>query len=393
MNPSDLRSRLDAIKDRDSTPSVEVKGTGGDQALPLAEKGLTENGWNRIAGMVYEKTSYCDNPLHGIISDFLLPEEADASRFVFYDCETTGLSGGAGNMVFLIGFGIPEGNKLRTVQIMLTDFPGEPAFLEALDRYISPDKIYVSYNGRSFDTNILKSRHAMNGMRMEFGFQLDLLYPARRLWKNIIGSCSLGDIEKNILLKNRALDVPGFMVPDFYFEFIKSGIWSSIERVISHHLDDIQSLAQLLSVFEKIYENPLSFRKVDRAGLARLLMDRHPDDAVNVLCAGFDEGSLRSAVELGLHYKRRGSYSAACLVWRRMWEAGQNIFAGVELAKHYEHREKKIDKALFITRDVLSLERIRIRAILPELEKRRARLEGKLEKSFTSSDIKDQDLL
>ncbi len=389
MNPSDLRSRLDSIKNRERPVPAGGLDTHPLPQLPPQEMALLDNGWIMISGMVYEKVSLDDNPLDDKISDFLLAGGAESSRLVFYDCETTGLSGGAGNIVFLIGFGFTEGDKFKTVQIMLTDFPGEPAFLEAAGRYISPDKIYVSYNGKSFDANILKTRHAMNGIRAEFGFQLDLLYPARRLWKNVIGSCTLGDIEKNILGKARTLDVPGFMVPDLYFEFIKSGAYSSIEKVAAHHLEDIISLARLLSCFEKIYENPLRYKKIDRIGLAGLLLMRHPEAAVDVLCAGFDEGSLQAAKELGLYYKRCGSYSAACLVWSRMWEAGQNIFAGIELAKHYEHREKEPAKAFVITEEILSLERIRIRSYLPELETRRGRLEKKLEKRGCSPSGKD----
>lgn len=389
MNPADLRSRLDSIKNRERPAPSGGPGKSPLPMLPKAEKALLDNGWIRVSGMVYEKVTLDDNPLDDRISDFLLEGGTESSRLVFYDCETTGLSGGAGNIVFLIGFGFPEGDKFRTVQIMLTDFPGEPAFLDAAGRYISPDKIYVSYNGKSFDANILKTRHAMNGMKAEFGFQLDLLYPARRLWKNVIGSCSLGDIEKNILGKSRTLDVPGFMVPDLYFEFIKHGAYSSIDKVTAHHLEDIKSLAALLFYFEKIYRDPPGCKNVDRTGLAGLLMMRHPEAALDVLCAGFDEGSLQAAKELGFHYKRCGNYSAACLVWMRMWENGRNIFAGVELAKHYEHREKEPAKALTITEEILSLERIRIRPYLPVLEPRRARLVKKLKKYGFYSSGKD----
>jgi uncharacterized protein len=376
MNPSDLRSKLDAIKKKDKSSQVLHK----KETIPLSEKALLENGWKKLEDMVYEKISWSENPLSDSISDFLMAEGSETSKLVFYDTETTGLSSGAGNIVFLTGFGFVEGDRFKTVQIMLSDFPGEPAFLAAMDQYIRPDRIYVSYNGRSFDANILKSRHAMNGMRVDFGFQLDLLYPSRRLWKNVIGSCSLGDIEKNILMKRRGLDVPGAMVPDLYFEFIKSGNYSSIEAVVSHHLEDIKSLAQLLSIFEKISKDPVKLTKVDRVGLSRQLIERHPNSAVAVLMAGFDEGSYKAAKELGLYYKRNKDYKAAFEVWKRMYTNRQSIFAGIELAKHLEHREKEIKKALLITEEILSFERIRIKSIISELEKRRSRLKNKLKK-------------
>jgi len=373
MKPSDLRSRLDSIKKQDKKPASQPSGP---REVPQPEQALLANGWTHLADMVYEKVTISSNPLSSLISDFLIPESAETDNLLFYDTETTGL-GGAGNIVFLTGFGFIEGEKFKTVQLMLTDFPGEPAFLEAMRRYIRTDKIYVSYNGRSFDANILKSRYALNGIKIDFGYQLDLLYPSRRLWKNVIGSCSLGDIEEKILQKQRVLDVPGAMVPDLYFEFIRNGDYSAIEGVAAHHLEDIESLAELLSVFEKIYQNPVKLTKVDRVGLANQLTGRHPDTARAVLKAGFEAGSFRAAKEYGLQLKRNADYAAAFEVWTRLWESRRSIFAGIELAKHLEHREKNFKKAHSITCELLSFERIRIKSIIPELEKRRARLESK----------------
>ena len=422
MKVSDLRSRLDAIKKRDTqdipgnnrkpdekssgifnpadkkgTESSGLERVSGENtkdrdeafgnsdsctagsSLPASEKALLENGWKKLSDMVYEKITMCDNPLPENISDFLMIQPAESGRLVFYDTETTGLSGGAGNIVFLIGFGFPEGEKFKTVQLMLTDFPGEPVFLEELGKYLSPDKIYVSYNGKSFDSNLLKSRFAMNGMRLEFGYQLDLLYPARRLWKNIIGSCSLSDIEGKILKKGRTLDVPGAFIPDLYFDFMRNGKYSTIEGVAAHHLEDILSLAQLLNLFEKIYHNPEEYNGADRLGLSSLLIARHPDEAVEVLKKGMAEGSFFCGRELGLYYRKSGRYLESSEVWRSLWSDGRSVFAGVELAKYYEHREKDIEKAYRITEEILSLEQFRIKLFKADIEKRKARLKNKLE--------------
>ena len=413
MNPSDLRSRLDAIKKRDKTSGPDnpskvrnqsdqkknVKSRNRKPAdrsrdkkkqneeIPYSEKSLIENGWKKISDMVFEKITYSENNLPDIISDFLLPESSESSRLVFYDTETTGLSGGAGNLIFLTGFGFVENSRFKTVQLLLSDFPGEPAFIETLNHYISPDRIYVSYNGKSFDANLIKTRFAMNGMKTDFGYQLDLLYPSRRLWKNIIGSCSLGDIEREILLKRRTLDVPGAMVPDLYFDFLRTGKYSFIEGVSAHHLEDIISLAQLLAVFEKIFKEPLSFKKSDMSGISSLLMLRHSDAAVSVLQKGMEEGSYQCAKELGLYYKRISDFKAASLIWKGMWEKNKSIFAGIELAKFYEHREKDIEKALDITEIMLSFERIRIRKFIQELDRRKARLEGKAVKEKNLKNI------
>lgn len=381
MDIKDLRSRIDSIKKQ----SPETKPVRPDAGAILAE-----HGWTKIADMVYEKVSVIKNILPQVISNTLLDADsqaAPASQFSFYDTETTGLSAGAGNMVFLAGFGFTEASAsdinqidFKIVQLFLSDFPGEPAFLERMNRYITPDRIYVSYNGKSFDANILRTRYAMNAMHVDFGYQLDLLYSSRRLWKNVIGSCSLGDIEREVLDKRRAVDVPGFMVPDLYFDFIRSGRWDEIEGVLAHHLEDITSLAELLNVHEQLFDAVGSpdTAYCDPLGLASLLTCRQPEKAAVVLENSFKSGNYKAGVELSLIHKRAGRWDEAVVFWQKLWSGGKSIFAAVELAKYWEHREHKIEKAYSITCDLLSLEQFRISSHKEELNKRKARLKSKL---------------
>ena len=382
MDSEDLRSRLNSIKNK-SLANTPKRIKPGDI--------LPEHGWSRVDDMVYEKVTVLKNILPEYISNILLsstpyePEynnEIQSSEFIFYDTETTGLSAGAGNMVFLAGFGFvdtTDANNFRIVQLLLSDFPGEPAFLEYMKRYINKNRIYVSYNGRSFDSNILKSRYAMNGIKAEFGYQLDLLYSSRRIWKEIIGSCSLGDIERRVLDKHRALDVPGFMVPDLYFDFMKSGHFDYIEGVIAHHQEDISSLVELLTVHEQLFSDAGDTNDYyDPIGLASLLIDKHPLKAERLLHRSYEKGNGKAGLNLGYMLKKKGSLSEAEDIWTELWEKHKSITAAVELAKYNEHRLHDIEKALQITNDILSLERIRIKHFLPELEKRKKRLELKM---------------
>ena len=405
MDIKDLRSRIDSIKQQTNGSVHTGKSQREKKPRPDAGKTLLDNGWNRISEMVYEKVSVINNILPEAVSDILLDESCNtaenktmipAENFVFYDTETTGLSAGAGNIVFLAGFGFLETSNDETttgkpyfkiIQLFLSDFPGEPAFLERMKKYITPDRIYVSYNGKSFDANILRSRYAMNAMQIDFGYQLDLLYSSRRLWKNIIGACSLGDIEREVLDKRRALDVPGFMVPDLYFDFIRTARWDTIEGVNAHHLEDISSLAELLAVHEQLFAEagehilPGNYKPaeyIDALGLASLLADKRPEKAALVLSSAFKGGNHKAGAGLSIIHKRAGRWDDAVIIWNRLWDDGKSIFAAVELAKYYEHRAHNIEKALGITNDVLGLERFRITGIKQELEKRKKRLITKL---------------
>ena len=62
----------------------------------------------------------------------LLPVGGQAADMLFFDIETTGLSGGAGTLAFLVGIGKRIGKKLEVEQLFLRDYPGEPEFLEIL---------------------------------------------------------------------------------------------------------------------------------------------------------------------------------------------------------------------------------------------------------------------
>ena len=63
------------------------------------------------------------------------PERIDdwADRVVFFDIETTGLSGGAGTLAFLVGCGWFEDEGFRVRQFFLLVRRGERAMLDALD--------------------------------------------------------------------------------------------------------------------------------------------------------------------------------------------------------------------------------------------------------------------
>ena len=47
----------------------------------------------------------------------------DTARFLFFDIETTGLSGGAGMVAFLCGFGFFHDDCFRVIQYFLPDYP------------------------------------------------------------------------------------------------------------------------------------------------------------------------------------------------------------------------------------------------------------------------------
>ena len=207
----------------------------------------------------------------------------DTDKFLFFDLETTGLSGGAGTVAFLAAFGRfvckPEKNlcpekrnytHLEVTQFLLLDYPGESDFLEKVLAFISASAapcFLTSYNGKAFDTQILKTRCLMNGFKLPVFFQLDLLHPARRLWKRILPGCSQAVVETHVLGLDRTGDTPGAMAPDIWFHFLRSGEDFSGQKtetsralleICEHNVKDIFGMASLLRAFAEIAASPLN---------------------------------------------------------------------------------------------------------------------------------------
>jgi len=298
------------------------------------------------------------NPLSGIDKkSFLLPDGTDYEGLVFFDTETTGLSGGTGNIVFLIGLGKTDGEHFIVEQYFLSDFPGEGEFLRIIEKNIDTEKIYVSYNGRSFDTNILTTRFLLKGLRFPYLAQLDLLYPARRMWKDVLGSCSLSNIEEKVLGIERENDVLSREVPDIYFHFLRTGETEPLIPVFNHNRRDILSLAELLLRIDTILFDAMEEVSSVSANLAeagKMLLQQGNTAGIEILERAFRAGDFRAGKFASIYYKRRGNLEAALRIWNIMWRERKSLFAAQELAKYYEHKKREYEKAIEIVTTLLN---------------------------------------
>jgi uncharacterized protein YprB with RNaseH-like and TPR domain len=210
----------------------------------------------------------------------------DIFDLLFFDLETTGLSGGAGTVAFLAALGRfvrekgppPAALRLRVTQYLLLDYPGEGDFLEAalagLERPAPSGRppLVVTYNGKTFDSQILKIRCLMNGLTPPVYYHADLLHPARRLWKRVLPACSQGEIETAILGLDRSGDIPGALAPDMWFSFLNTGETVGLLKICDHNLKDIAGLAALFAALARIAENPAAAPETYRVDLERLAL-------------------------------------------------------------------------------------------------------------------------
>jgi uncharacterized protein YprB with RNaseH-like and TPR domain len=297
----------------------------------------------------------------------------DLSRAAFIDTETTGLSLGAGTYTFLIGIGtyelregdaetrfLPESEFLgSTGDFVVRQFfmrnPGEErAQLHLVEETLSNCTGIVSFNGRAFDLPLIQSRFILARMPVPLtrAPHLDLLPPARRLWRARYGSCSLGNLERNVLGYQRtAEDVPGWMIPDIYRDYYRTGVAGDmLARVFYHNLEDITSMPTLAGRMVRLFRPPdphaetPEHHPLEWLSLARCYRDLSWVEAgiaaYRAALGGPLEDSERVHVlrELGFLYKRLERRAEAVALWEE-WIGtipGDEITPYVELAKHHE---------------------------------------------------------
>ena len=342
---------------------------------------LLKSPWKQIKPYVSMRQEIFASPFGNKFIPLKIPllfpemENRNIQNLLFYDLETTGLSGGAGTLAFLAGFGWIKDGRLIINQYFLHDFPGEIDFLLLIQELLTEDKILVSYNGKSFDHPLLRTRFLMKGLQLPFISEIDLLHTSRRLWKNRLPSCRLSNIEDGILNISRINDVPGIEVPDIYFNFLKTQRPEPLEGVFQHHLQDIKSLAFLFAYMEELWYKPSDIPSNDKTSFGKLMLFRSRIEGIELLKESFLNKDNEAGKILSIYLKRKADFSAAADIWREMWQNKPELFQGIELAKYYEHKIKDIDSAQSIVKLLMQKEspgRIR-----EELDHRMKRLERK----------------
>lgn len=365
--------------------------TSGPAARESREPGTSRidylglDGWEQLSEHVFRRETL-DTSVRSSASQIesaLLGGQLPLSSIAFMDTETTGLSGGAGTVVFLVGSGSlgPEGIRVR--QLLLGDYPGEPEFLAMVERDLGVP-VWVSYNGKAFDSRLLESRFVMNGRPPMAAHQLDLLYWARRLWKTRLPACNLGTVEERILLRGRADDIPGEEIPDRFFQFTRTRDAQLLEDVFEHHRLDIVSLGSLFLRLESILRDPAADLTIDRFSLGRWLLRQRDPRGRQLLELVAREGDLAS--ELGIVHAER----ASILVSRVLRKSGRSeeadaFLAGmagrlpdsaalaVERAKLLEHDRRDPRTAL----ELIETLGVQDERLMQDLDRRVARLRRK----------------
>ena len=289
----------------------------------------------------------------------------DFGNFLFLDTETTGLAG-AGTVAFMVGVAFFEGDALVTRQFFLRDYGDEAAMLRLLADLLATRDGLVTFNGRTFDLPLLDGRFLLNRLACDIRQRphLDLLPPSRRLWRARLGSVALGALEPALLGVRRAQeDVPGWMIPGLYHQYLRSGDGRELARVFYHNRMDILSMVTLAArILRQFHQPDGSDHPIDLYSLGRWQADLGLAAAAERNLRQAAQGDLplelfhNSLYRLGWLLKRQERRAEAVPLWQQIAVTSLNdVTAHVELAKFYEWHARDIPQAILWTERALAL--------------------------------------
>lgn len=315
-------------------------------------------------------------------------ETPECAAPLFIDVESTGLGTATGTQVFLLGIGRFAGDDFEILQYFLPGPQQERPFLEQVRETFNLQSLIVSYNGKSFDIPLLETRYLMQRQKANLRQlpHLDLLFPARRLYRHRVPDCCLGTIERLVLQVIREdEDIPGYLIPGIYFEYLRTGDPRPLAGVFYHNLVDILSLARLFAAIAAAMELKDGLHSLDYAGAARIFEASDQLDlaarAYRRSLAGIHPVQRASLLQrLAFVLKRSQKFEEAANIWQFLVESqgDESGVAHVELAKHLEHREKDYERAREVVLAALRLPSSQEAYVKGALEHRLGRIERKM---------------
>ena len=291
----------------------------------------------------------------------------DFSRIGVIDTETTGLAGGTGTYPFIVGIGFWSDGRFVVRQYILRDFCEEPAQLLALSDDLSNTSCLLTYNGKSFDMPLLRTRYRINRLAIPFtGYpHIDMVHPCRRIYKKHFESFNLSLLETMIVGFERLDDVPSHLIPGIYFDYLQNRDDNLLIPILNHNRDDIVSLYLLAQETARRIDLALAgvceddrlllslgqiLYRSREYGRSRVLLDTIKPQFAS------EEIADETIMYKSLLAKKARDWETAQAIWHHMIGSGRfGCYPYIELAKHLEHRQKNPETALNLTNKALGL--------------------------------------
>ena len=364
-----LRQMLSFWAERQGTASARraVAPVPAPRALPV-EARATPFGTVHVADQLYPPEHHhgtapvaaaLDVESRLVASLALHPEleSVDFTRMLMLDTETTGLAGGTGTVPFLVGLAWFEGRALRVHQLFLRRMGEEAPMLRLLAERMATSSCMVTFNGKSFDWPLLRTRFVLNRVPVPPELpHLDLLHCARRVFKHRGEGARLVHLEGQVLGHHRVGDVDGSLIPELYFRFLRGTDGSELVPVLEHNANDLLLLAALLGDLVRRFRTDGTTERQDpRDLLGFALVAERAGDAGRAL--SFAKAAAEGGGTVGMEAlvlasrlaRRAGDCETAVAHLQRALtfaRPGQGAMLHLSLTKLYEHSLKDLPRAL-----------------------------------------------
>jgi uncharacterized protein len=366
----DKLSHIAALRPRSRIPDRSSGAASNSEKLLQLLEG--ENRVNQLGSHIRVLRRF-DEPAAGTLELQALQRIAsgpmdilgDADQWLFLDTETTGLSGGSGTYAFLVGLAWWEADGFVVEQYFMRNHGEEPSLLLEVLARLNQRRILVTFNGKSFDWPLLQTRYRMTrvGSLPAPLAHLDLLHPARQLWRRDLSSVALAQLEKHILRLDREQDIPSETIPQRYFDFLRGGSPDAMAEVFRHNQMDLCGLASLALHMIRVLSDPEQndSSSGEFFGISRLLQKRGENHLAGRIYQKALEGGLpiiakRTAQkELALLAKRDRNFDLSNALWEKLLDdTAEGLHAYEQLAIYYEHHAALPQKAAMISRQAIA---------------------------------------
>ncbi len=190
----DLRARMRRVLERTSVPRPQptVSAEDTEHRLPffaeetplgvLHRRVLRLSAAHRTGRAPARAAKDADRTLLSLLALDPSLANADVARALYLDTETTGLAGGTGTVAFLVGLAAFDEHGLFVEQLLVRNLGEEAPMLAHLRQRIEDASMLVTFNGKTFDMPLLRTRFAMARLPAPPERpHLDLLHVARRV--------------------------------------------------------------------------------------------------------------------------------------------------------------------------------------------------------------------
>ncbi len=227
-----------------TTPTTPVAAPGRSPLEALVPSRATAHGpLHLVEHSLGPAPSFCPEALAALC---LSEAPLDVRAPLFFDTETTGLAGGTGTLPFLVGIAEWRDGQAWSAQAHLPAPGLERPLLRWLAERIEASTVLVSFNGKSFDWPLLRTRFVMNRIPLPPERpHVDLLHCARRVYRHQLDEVRLQTLERRVLDHHRQGDIDGALIPAAWFDYLRTGRIGVLARVLEHNARDVHSMVQL----------------------------------------------------------------------------------------------------------------------------------------------------